>query len=146
MNKIIEQINVREILPLRQRILRPGKSLSESTFNGDNTSGTFHLALKENKKIQAVASFMPQALAVFSQKNQYRLRGMAVAKKQQGKGLGSQLLQAGIDVLISRNCSLLWFNARIEAVQFYSKHQFKIRGEAFEISEVGPHHLMFKEL
>lgn len=146
MNKNIEQVSVQEILPLRQKVLRPGKSLRESTFEGDYGSATFHLAWKQDRKIRAVASFMQQEYTGFPSKNQYRLRGMAVAEAEQRKGLGSQLLKEGILILGTKKCQLLWFNARIGAVRFYKIHGFIPQGEIFEIPGVGPHFLMYKKL
>lgn len=142
----IKQVSVEKILPLRQRILRPGKSLHESTFPNDKVESTIHLVVFQNEKIVAVASLMRENSEHNSAKNQYRLRGMAVSSEDQGQHLGKALFEEGLRLLKEKRVTYLWFNARIGAADFYKKQDCQVLGEGFMIPDVGPHVYMFKTL
>ena len=59
---------------------------------------------------------------------------------------GTILLKKGEEILRERDCTLLWFNARIIAVSFYKNLGYKTIGPEFDIPLIGPHYLMKKEL
>ena len=42
--------------------------------------------------------------------------------------------------------TLLWCNARIIAVEFYKKIGFQIKGEEFDIPDIGKHYFMYKKI
>jgi ribosomal protein S18 acetylase RimI-like enzyme len=46
---------------------------------------------------------------------------MAVLKAYQGKGYGQQLLKHGETLLKEKKYDMLWMNARISALIFYTK-------------------------
>jgi ribosomal protein S18 acetylase RimI-like enzyme len=71
---------------------------------------------------------------------------MAVLADFQKKGIGDQLLQHVIATETENKTELIWFNARENAVPFYEKLDFHIRGTAFEIEGVGTHFLMYRFL
>ncbi|MDP3353786.1 MAG: GNAT family N-acetyltransferase, partial [Flavobacteriaceae bacterium] len=64
----------------------------------------------------------------------------------QGQAIGSKLLTEIINNIKSENAELLWFNARIKALNFYQKLGFQTIGEEFDIPYVGGHYVMFKKL
>lgn len=142
----IRQVSAEKILPLRRDILRPGYSLQESRFEGDLDANTFHLALFEENKIQAVATFMQNKNPLLPDSKQYQLRGMAVNHNLQGKGFGKAIFEKGEKLLRLKNIGYLWFNARKTAVDFYRKQGCRILGEEFDIPSVGPHFVMIKKL
>lgn len=142
----IAQVSVEKILPLRQQLLRPGKSLDESTFPNDKAENSIHLAVLNGEKIVGVASLMQENSKQHRSKNQYRLRGMAVSPESQGQHLGKALFEESLRLLKKRNVSFLWFNARIAAVDFYKKQGCQLLGEEFMIPDVGPHFLMAKKI
>ena len=76
----------------------------------------------------------------------YQLRGMAVLEPHQGRGIGAELLRAAEGIVRDKNAELIWFNARIGAVNFYQKFGYEIVSDEFEISGVGPHVKMLKRL
>jgi len=41
---------------------------------------------------------------------------------------------------------LLWCNARLVAIEFYKKVGLKTIGNQFNISDIGPHYVMYKKL
>ena len=42
--------------------------------------------------------------------------------------------------------TLLWCNARLIAVEFYKKLGLQTIGKEFDISDIGPHYLMYKKM
>lgn len=69
---------------------------------------------------------------------------MAVLPSHQKKGLGEKLMEAAEDYIKQQNGRTIWFNAREIAVGFYKKLGYAIEGEPFDISDIGPHYVMFK--
>jgi len=140
----IEEVNVEEILPVRQTVLRNGKPREECFFEGDLAEETIHLALYNNEELVAIASILKDTSEKIDTNNQYRLRGMAVVPNQQIKGYGRHLLLYAEDLIQQKAPATLWFNARTTAVDFYQKNNFQVFGKEFDIPNVGPHFLMFK--
>ena len=69
---------------------------------------------------------------------------MAVLENHQKKGIGQNLVLYTEDRLKAEGAHLIWFNARENAVNFYRKLGYEIKGKRFEIPNVGSHFLMFK--
>ena len=74
-----------------------------------------------------------------------QLRQMAVDDSLQGKGAGSSILAFAEEQARESGFSELMMHARKEAVPFYIKNGYQLRGEEF--TEVGiPHYETFKRL
>jgi len=152
MHIIIKQITSQETYPVRHPVLRVGRPLEDCAFNGDDLESTIHLGAFYDKELVAVASLMKNNDATFKELNHlmddnaYQLRGMAVLQNKQGHGLGKKLLQHAEVTMKEKNVSLLWFNARIIAIDFYKKLGYEINGEPFEIDRIGTHYKMYKQL
>lgn len=142
----IKEISALETFAVRHPILREGCPIEDCRFDGDDLSTTFHLGLFYEEILVGVATYMKNNHTLFSDDNQYQLRGMAVLKSHQGKQLGDALFKHGEKLLKSKNVSLLWFNAREVAVSFYKKNDCCIIGEPFEIVDIGTHYVMFKKI
>lgn len=147
---MVRKVSVRDIIPLRHKILRPGKPIETAYFEGDDEDTTVHLAfLDEMGNVIGCATFLQRPFpgeGKYQGENSYQVRGMAVDETHQGKGIGGKLLLEGLRIVSERKVSLVWCNARIEAVKFYEKFGFKTIGEAFTIPEVGEHYRMVKEM
>ncbi|MDO9039283.1 MAG: GNAT family N-acetyltransferase, partial [Lutibacter sp.] len=72
--------------------------------------------------------------------------GMATLNEYQGFGAGKLMLEKAVQILKEKDIDILWCNARIAAVEFYKKQGFQTFGEKFEISYVGEHYVMLKEM
>jgi predicted GNAT family N-acyltransferase len=140
----IKEISAQETFPIRLEVLRKNIPLPFE-FNGDFDDETFHLGAFKNDKLIAVSSYMKASNKIF-EGNQYQLRGMATLMEYQGFGVGKLMLQKAVQILKGKNITILWCNARIVAVDFYKKQGFQTFGKKFEISTVGEHFVMFKEL
>jgi len=77
---------------------------------------------------------------------QFQLRGMGSSIGSQGKGYGKALLTNAEQILKDRGVDLIWCNARVVALDFYSKLGYTSIGNLFEVDQVGPHFVMFKNL
>lgn len=159
MNLYSEPMHIQpsQVIDLRHRVLRPDQDISVCTFTGDELATSFHLGIFELKSSKVVcngtfmqedhfelAQLKPNTLSVpFIS---YRLRGMATDPAHRKQQLGAKLLRHGELLLKEKNCSLLWFNAREVAFEFYKKLGYQFYGELFDIATVGPHKVMYKWL
>jgi len=142
----IKLTDVENIIGVRHQILRTGKPILTCYFEGDELLSTFHFgAFTENKTIGCISLMLNKHLS-FDDKNAYQLRGMAVLSDFQGQKIGEKLLQKAEQHLKSINVQTVWCNVRLEAIGFYSKNDFQIISDEFQIPNVGPHVLMSKKL
>lgn len=146
MNYEIRQITTQELLPLRQKVLKPFLRVEECQVEGDYLESTFHFGLYADGKLASIATFVQEAHPNFPAKLSYRLRGMATDANHQGQGLGGKLLTHGENFLRGLGCDFLWFNARIKAFHFYERLGFEYYGPLFDIKDIGPHKVMYKSL
>lgn len=142
------RISAQDTYPLRQQMLVPTHELKKAKFeNDDDEDISFHLGAFSDSKLVSVASFFYERNPIFSDLHQYQLRGMATLPDYQGQGLSSELLSFAFPIIKQNFCTLLWCNARVSAIGFYEKVGFqKFNGEIFEIDEIGPHVLMYKNI
>lgn len=141
----LKLVTLSEILPIRQAVLRPGKTIEHCYFDMDQDKETLHLGLYENNNLAGIATLVKNHHPQLA-KNAYQLRGMAVLKDFQKKQYGQKLLTKATDLAAEKNMDLLWMNARESALKFYQKSGFNIFGNAFEIPEIGTHFVMYKHL
>jgi predicted GNAT family N-acyltransferase len=144
----VRTISAEDTYQIRNIMLRAGKPVQTCHFPGDHDELTFHLGAIVNKKLASVASFYFEAHPKFIENhpNQYRLRGMATLVEYQAQGLSSQLLKTAFPAIKNNMGTLLWCNARKNAVGFYEKVGFNCYSDEFEIDDIGPHYLMAIEL
>ena len=132
----LRRATIGEILGLRRDELRPGLSLDDARFVGDDDQaarhfGAFLAATGENI---GCASLIP---APFEGRAAYQLRGMATRADLVRRGVGAALLTFAVDAL--RPAPFLWCNARIAAVPFYRRMGWRVVSEVFDVPTVGPH-------
>ena len=146
---IVKEISAAETLSLRQQVLRPNLVANQCHFEGDQDEATFHFGAIKNGSVIGIATMMidrsPELTEIAEQ--QYRLRGMAVLPEYRNQGIGRAILEACLQEVQQRGFCLFWCNARVTAVRFYTAAGFSKTSEtAFEIADVGPHFLMYKQL
>ena len=143
---MIRKLDQESMIPLRHMVLRKNQPIETCYYPEDLDDGVFHLGAMQGEQVIAIASFYPQSCPSINATSAYRLRGMASHPDWRGKGVALQLLQSGINECKSLAADLLWFNARTEAVGFYKRLNFDIKGEEFDIPQIGPHYLMYRHL
>lgn len=137
----IKNISAQETYEIRLSVLRNNIDLPYK-FEGDEEGSTFHLGAFYEKKLVGIATFMKSNLEAFDVE-QYQLRGMATLPEVRGMGAGKKLINKALEILEEREITVLWCNARKEALGFYESLGFKITGEEFQVSKVGAHFKMY---
>ena len=138
--RVVEADRVR---PLRRSVLRPHQAIEQMVYPGDDAPGSFHLAAVDGSgEVLGIASFYSEPHPLNKREGDWRLRGMAVVPRLQGKGLGGRLVHAGISHIREQGGQRLWCKARVTAQRFYEKLGFIAEGDRFEIATIGPHYVM----
>lgn len=140
----IREIDAEDTYPIRRKVLRKGMTISYK-LDGDHHEDTLHLGAFEGSELRCIASFMRASNNAFSGL-QYQLRGMATAWDHQGKGLGKIIVNKAEEILVHRGAELIWCNARVKAMDFYSQLGYAPIGNVFDVPQVGPHYVMFKKM
>ena len=141
----IKQIQAQEAYTVRHPVLREGKPIDSCCFPNDDLISTQHFGLFVNKKIVGVVSLFQNKNITFNAENQWQIRGMAVLPHFQKQGFGRNLISHCEENVGSKN-TVIWFNARENAVPFYEKLGYKKTGNAFLIESIGLHFVMYREL
>ena len=142
----IKKINSIDTYPVRHEVLRKGKPIETCQFKGDDDENTIHFGLYQNERLIGIISIFKEKNDLFSETNQFQIRGMAVLEEFQGKGFGAELVKEAENHCINLNTDLIWFNARENAVPFYKKLDYTILGDSFLITDVGIHFAMYKKI
>lgn len=142
----IKAVPLEVIIPLRHKVLRAGKPISECTYQEDAVEGCFHVASFDGDKVVGIASFYPESHSYEPSGKAWRLRGMATDPDYRKQGVGARLLEEGLRICSQRGGEVIWCNARTQAIPFYSKLNFVIKGDEFQLPGIGPHYFMSKTL
>ena len=142
----IRPIKAQETYPVRHAELRKGRPLSSCAFSGDEDATTIHLGAFAQQRLIGVASFMKAPLKTKTDELSMQLRGMAVLEAFHRQGMGALMLSFGENHLKTKQYTLIWMNARMKAVPFYTSLGYQVTGDEFMIPEVGPHLMMWKKL
>ena len=148
---MIEGIFIQEIEAIvthsvRHPVLRKGRPLESCIFEGDALASTIHLGAFAGEELVGVLSAYEKTHPAFNETNAYQVRGVAVLKTHQQKGIGRQLMVEIERLLGKKKTALLWLNARLSAIPFYQRLNYTVKGNEFDIPLVGPHFCYFKFL
>lgn len=144
--KNIQNISSKDTFSVRHPVLRAGKPIESCQFEGDNLPTTTHFGLFVDQKLIGVASVFKNKNSNFNFENQFQIRGMAVLLEFQKTGFGKDLVQHCEAYIKNQKGTLIWFNARENAVPFYEKLGYNKHGNPFSIADIGIHYLMKKEI
>ena len=143
---MIRFIQADDVLAIRNEVLREGRlTLDECRFPGDQDEGAFHLGYYNGEELACIASFHPKQYGEYKGKA-YQLRGMATLEKYRGKGFGNQLVNFAIVYLRGQKANYIWCNARKKAIKFYQNLGFEIISPEFEVTNIGPHHVLYLKI
>jgi len=149
----VRQITAAETRPIRQSVLRPGKTLDELVYPGDDHSECAHLgAFDESGRLVGIATVFPDPAPAelrgvmpdeaYAPAGVFRLRGMATLPEVRGAGYGRALMESCFDQARAHGGAFLWCNARVGASEFYRALGLDAFGDAFDIDLIGPHYVM----
>jgi GNAT superfamily N-acetyltransferase len=146
-NYLVAEVPTAEVLVLRMAVLRAGTPSQDPRYADDDAEGSVNLGIRESGILVACSTWLPRPWPLDVDAPATQLRGMAVAKHLQSKGLGRILLQAGIDRAVSMGSTYVWARARDNALYFYERNGFATVGDQFidEASGLG-HHLVMIEV
>ena len=113
---LIEEIDYNEVLELRHSVLYPNMDIDYAKVENDELG--IHLGVREQGVLIAVMS-------IFLEGRELQFRKLAVLPNFQKKGYGSFLLKWLISYAKEMKFERIWGNARLEALPFYEKLDFK---------------------
>jgi len=142
----VRPISAVQVRALRHALLRPFEPPEKIVYSGDDEPDTLHAGAFEGEAFVGIASVCREPMAGSPDSGQWRLRGMATVPAVRGRGAGRALLTACFDHIRARGGSLLWCNARVVALGFYTHLGFVAQGEEFQIVPIGPHYVMTRRL
>ena len=126
-------------------VLRDGTPSQDATYRQDLHPGCVHLGIYEDAELIACSSWIPEHWPLDETLPAIQLKGMAVAKRLQGSGVGAELLSAGITHAEDEGAHYIWARARDSALNFYTHNGFAVFGEQFVDEATGMgHHLVMK--
>ena len=143
---LVEEVPTDEVLVLRMAVLRDGTPSQDPRYADDDTEGSVNLGIRESGILVACSTWLPRSWPLDQSAPATQLRGMAVAKHLQSKGLGNILLKAGITRAKALESTYVWARARDRALYFYERNGFETIGDQFidEASGLGHHLVMLK--
>lgn len=125
-----------ECLKIRNKILREPLGLKITPEEKIEDRKRINICVFEEDKVIGTGQ-----LVLLNDK--YQLRQVAIKKKYQNKGVGSQLVKFCEAYAKRVNITEIFCNAREEAINFYIKNGFSTKGEPFKYQTI-PHILMLK--
>lgn len=142
----VEEVPTSEVLVLRMAVLRDGTPSQDPRYADDDAEGSVNLGIRESGILVACSTWLPRPWPLDQTAPATQLRGMAVAKHLQSKGLGNILLQAGITRAKAHESTYVWARARDRALYFYERNGFETIGDQFtdEASGLAHHLVMLK--
>ena len=142
----VVEVPTSEVLVLRMSVLRDGTPSQDPRYADDDAEGSVNLGIRESGILVACSTWLPRPWPLDQSAPATQLRGMAVAKHLQSKGLGNILLQAGITRAKTLESTYVWARARDRALYFYERNGFETIGDQFidETSGLAHHLVMLK--
>jgi len=125
-------------IELRYKVLRQPLGLQYTQEQLDTEKDEFHFAAFDGDKI--VGCLLMKAI----DKDEIKMRQVAVDEDYQGKGVGKALVLRSEKFAAENGFSLITLHARKTAIPFYEKLGYKVVGEEF-IEVAQPHFNMKKE-
>lgn len=122
MELYIEQIRPELTWRLRQQVLYPAQKLYEMELDQDN-KGIHFGAFTDN----ALAGI----ISLFENDKSFQFRKLAVSPQYQKMGIGSALLNRVEEFAESEGGVVIWCNARVSAIRFYTKAGYAQTGKLF---------------
>jgi ribosomal protein S18 acetylase RimI-like enzyme len=137
---VVREVPVALTRELRQQVLRPHEGVEE-------------LAADEAPSLFCLGAFLPGlpgeerlvAVGMITQDDPvdgWRIRGMATASDQRGRGAGGAVLDALLARARAGGAQRVWCNARADAVTLYERAGLRVASERFELPRIGPHYVM----
>lgn len=129
----------KQMVKLRNDILRKPLGLGFTEEELETEKDNMLIAAFEDERILGCC------MLVEEQPGTVRLRQMAVLNDLQGKGIGRALMNFAENLARDRGYKILRMHARANAIGFYEKVGYKVKGDQF-LEITIPHYVMEKVL
>lgn len=135
----VREATAREVVGLRQRVLRPHEAPS-ALLACDDVDAVDLAAVTPEERVVACARLCREAppWAALEQ-GWWRLRNMATSAPARGMGLGRRLVEAALQRARTAGAERVWCAARTASVGFYTRCGFEPVTDAWDDPELGPH-------
>lgn len=132
---------------LRHRVLWPHIQKTEDcVIDIDQRVDAIHLGVYSGGRLISIGSLFEMQSPKIQYSRQYRLRAMATDPEFRHLHSGKMLVEEAIQKLRAMGVEVLWCDARLNAVGFYTKLGFEMLPEVYEVKNIGPHHFMWFEI
>jgi hypothetical protein len=136
---------------LRQTVLRPHQTIDQLALPDDDemSTGSF-AAINADEEVVGTARVAPASspfpVAMYAPANSptWQLRAMATRADVRNLGIGAALLSRVVNHVVEDGGGLIWCNARVPAMNFYSREGFVAHGDVWEEPDIGPHVVMWR--
>ncbi len=135
----VRRVRAADTRPLRQAVLRPHQSIAEMAWPHDDAEDAAHFGAFVDGEMVATATVHREPPPGEDDPRAWRLRGMATAAGERGRGHGGALVEACLAWAGGRGATAVWCNARVAARAFYERHGFIVEGDRFDLPGIGPH-------
>lgn len=122
---------------LRDTILRKPLGLQFTPDELEQEHSQIHIAAIENQEVKGILLLNPITAT------EIKMRQVAVANIDQGKGIGNKLVHFAEEYATNNGYSLLSLHARKEPIAFYTKLNYTVIGNEF--LEVGLAHFRMEK-
>ncbi|SNR47565.1 Acetyltransferase (GNAT) domain-containing protein [Maribacter sedimenticola] len=113
----IKQITIEEALPIRHKVMWPNETIDYVRLPEDD-EGTHYGLIIDSNLIAVISLFIKGKEAQF--------RKFATLHEYQGKGYGTILLNAIMNIAAENNLTRIWCNARTSKTNFYAKFNMQL--------------------
>jgi GNAT superfamily N-acetyltransferase len=144
---VVSQVALHEVMQLRVAVLRKGTPATDCNYPEDSYPDVVHFAIIHEGTAIATSSWFMKECPEKPGISAIQLKGMAVAGKLQGAGLGALLVDAGMALAKERGATIAWARARDSAMGFYERLGFASTGAGFMDGPTAmPHHIVVRTL
>jgi GNAT superfamily N-acetyltransferase len=135
----VREVPIAETRVLRQSILRSHETIQQ--LAAEEPAEAFAAGAFDGERLIAVGIVAPSG-----EPGRWRVRGMATALGERGRGVGRGVLDALLEHAHSNGGTRVWCNARVPARTFYERAGFHVCSDVFDVPPIGPHLVMEREL
>ncbi len=142
----VRPIPVDATYAIRRQVLWPNDPPETIQRLGDEAAGTRHVGGFWEGQLVSIATVILDAPPDQYQPTAWRLRAVATLPEFQGRGIGKVVILHCIGYASGQGGTLLWCNARPNAVGFYERLGFQIEGDLQAGLGHGPRYYMWRSL
>ncbi|MDX1992233.1 MAG: GNAT family N-acetyltransferase [bacterium] len=138
----VEVVTPQVQFPLREQVLGQPPTFKD----GDEARTTLHIGVYRGDQLVSIASIYHENHPERPSGNDWRLRGVATLPEFEGQGFGRKAVQRCIDHARAMGGTVVWCNARENAVPFYIRLGFSVKPDSYALPNGGIRYFMWLSL